>query len=95
LDTAPIKTLNLSNNNIGDEGARYLAEVLKVKRTLIQLDLSGNQVTDGGVQLLAKALCYPTANLAKLYLNNNQRISDLSADYLVDMLKQNRSLNAL
>jgi Ran GTPase-activating protein (RanGAP) involved in mRNA processing and transport len=95
LKKAPVTTLNLSHNNIGDEGANYLTEVLKVKRTLNQLYLNDNRISDRGVQLLANALCDPATELQKLYLHNNQLISDSSVDYLVDMLKRNRSLNAL
>jgi Ran GTPase-activating protein (RanGAP) involved in mRNA processing and transport len=95
LDKTPIKTLNLSKNKIGDKAAEYLAEVLKVKRTLIQLYLNDNQISNRGVQFLANALCHPKANLLKLYLHNNPLINDLSVDYLVEMLRQNRSLNTL
>jgi Ran GTPase-activating protein (RanGAP) involved in mRNA processing and transport len=95
LEKAPITTLDLSHNNIGDEGANYLAEVLKVKRTLIQLRLNDNRISDSGVQLLANALCHPKTNLTHLYLNNNRLISNLSVGYLTKMLNQNRSLNTL
>lgn len=90
-----MKTLNLSHNNIGDPGVSHLTAVLKVKRTLTVLHLNDNQISDKGVQLLAKALCEPKTNLVKLYLHNNQSISDLSVNYLVDMLRQNRSLNTI
>jgi NLR family CARD domain-containing protein 3 len=90
-----LKTLNLSNNNIGDEGAIYLAEVLKIKRTLNELHLNDNHISDGGVQSLANALCVSTTNLRKLYLHNNRQISDSSVDCLVHMLKRNRWLNTL
>ena len=95
MQKAPIRTLNLSHNNIRDEGAVYLAELLKIKRTLIHLHLNSNQIGDKGVQRLAEALCYPTTNLLKLYLQNNPWIRDSSVDYLVDMFKRNRSLHTL
>ncbi len=94
MDKAPIKILNLSHNNIGDEGVKHLAEVLRVKRTLIQLHLNDNRISDSGVQLLANALCDPRTNLTHLYLSNN-RLSNLSVGYLTNMLNQNRSLNTL
>ncbi|CAF2205890.1 unnamed protein product [Rotaria magnacalcarata] len=92
IDKAPIKVLNLSNNNIGDEGVRHLVEVIKRKRTLTALHLNGNQISDEGVKLLANALCHPGTNLQKLYLHNNKRITDSSVDVLINMLKQNQSL---
>ncbi|CAF3576735.1 unnamed protein product [Rotaria socialis] len=95
IDKAPVKVLNLSNNNIGDEGVRHLVEVIKRKRTLTALHLNGNQISDEGVKLLASALCRPGTNLQKLYLHNNKRITDLSVDVLISMLKGNQSLNTL
>ena len=95
MDQAPIKRLNLGHNNIGDEGARNLAEVLKVKRTLTVLHLNDNQISDRGVQMLANALCHPKTNLTQLYLENNQQISDSSIVYFTEMLRQNQSLNTL
>jgi Ran GTPase-activating protein (RanGAP) involved in mRNA processing and transport len=95
LDKAPIMILNLSHNNIGDKGAEHLAEVLKAKRTLIQLHLNNNRISDRGVQLLANALCDAKTNLTNLYLHNNRLISNLSVGYLTNMLNQNRSLKTL
>eukprot|EP01041_Mallomonas_annulata_P003011 gene3011-5900_t len=37
-----LKTLKLSENDIGDEGVRYLGEALKVNTTLTTLDIHGN-----------------------------------------------------
>jgi Ran GTPase-activating protein (RanGAP) involved in mRNA processing and transport len=95
LDTAPIRILNLSNNNIEDKGATYLADVIRFKRTLIQLNLSGNLITDKGVESLANALSHPQANLETLDLQNNRRINDSSVQHLIDMINQSRSLNTL
>jgi hypothetical protein len=39
-----IKSLSLGSNNIGDPGARALAEMLKVNTTLNTLELSGNVI---------------------------------------------------
>lgn len=95
MDAGPIKILNLSNNNIGDEGARHLAGVLKAKRTLIHLNLSHNQIGNMGVRLLASALSHRDANLKQLDLQNNRSISDASVDCLMDMIKESRSMNTL
>ncbi|CAF0924564.1 unnamed protein product [Adineta ricciae] len=95
LTKAPIKLLQLSNNHIGDKGMEYLVEVLKNKRTLVELHLNGNRISDHGVRLLATILSTPTINLQKLYLHNNPRISDLGIDHLIGMLRTNRLLNTL
>ncbi|CAF1347133.1 unnamed protein product [Adineta ricciae] len=95
VDKAPIKTLNLSNNKVMDEGARYLVDVIKGKPSLTVLRLDGNLITDVGVKLLAEALSNPRACLKKLYLDNNKQITDASVDVLISMFKANESLDTL
>jgi hypothetical protein len=41
---------SLSNNEIGDEGAKYLAKGLQSNTTLITLRLDNNRITDAGMQ---------------------------------------------
>jgi Ran GTPase-activating protein (RanGAP) involved in mRNA processing and transport len=95
LDKAPVKILNLSNNGIRDEGVRYLKEVITTKRTITELWLNGNEISDQGVEALAKALKHEQTNLKKLYLHNNKFITDASVNPLIDMLKRNQSLDTL
>lgn len=95
MENAPIKVLDLSNNNIGDQGAEYLAELLEKKHTLTDLHLNSNRIGDKGVQMLSSVLSRRATKLQRLYLHNNSSISDKSVDYLVDMLKRNQSLNTL
>ena len=51
-----IKTLNLESNDITSEGAGYLAQLIKDSRTLSELYLSKNHLSDRGVELIANAL---------------------------------------
>ncbi|UJR18188.1 hypothetical protein I4U23_005089 [Adineta vaga] len=95
LDSGSIKILNLSNNNIDDDGMNHLVALLRSKRTLTDLYLNNNQIGDEGIEKFAKALSHSTSNLQKLYLNNNSRITNRSANYLAEMLKKNQSLNTL
>src|SRR3989338_5666074 len=48
--------MDLRRHQIGDAGARALAEVLKEDRTLIQMDLKGNKIGDAGARALIDAL---------------------------------------
>ena len=65
LSDAPpiVTTLNLYDNQIGDEGATALA----LNETLTALDLERNQIGDEGATRLAA-----NTTLTTLYLNNNQ-----------------------
>ena len=51
-----LETINLSDNTIGDEDAKALADALKTNKTLHTLDLSGNEIGDTGAKALADAL---------------------------------------
>ena len=45
-------TIDLHNNNIGAEGAKYVAEALKVNTSLTKINLSYNNIGDEGKQAL-------------------------------------------
>jgi Ran GTPase-activating protein (RanGAP) involved in mRNA processing and transport len=48
--------MSLNGNNIGDEGARYIADALKVNSSLHDIDLKHNNIGDEGAQAIAEAL---------------------------------------
>lgn len=52
---AVLRTLDLSQNGIGDKGARALAEGLKLNTTLMHLDLSGNAIDKEGISKFVTA----------------------------------------
>jgi Ran GTPase-activating protein (RanGAP) involved in mRNA processing and transport len=49
-------TLNLGGNDIGKEGAKLIAEALKINTTLTTLNLGGNEIGKPGAKLIAEAL---------------------------------------
>ncbi|XP_052226633.1 leucine-rich repeat-containing protein 71-like isoform X29 [Dreissena polymorpha] len=49
-------SLNLSNNKIGDEGVKEIAQGLRLNRTLLSLSLASNHVGDQGVIKLSEVL---------------------------------------
>ncbi|CAM4851946.1 unnamed protein product, partial [Rotaria magnacalcarata] len=51
-----ITTLNLYANNIGAEGASYLASASSYNTTLTILDLNDNNIGDKGTRYLTNAL---------------------------------------
>lgn len=90
-----LTTLSLGWNDITDEGAGYLAEMLKTNTTLIELWLPWNRISDQGVQLLANVLIHHNTSLQRLSLDLNKLVSDLCVDSLIDVMNQNQSLTAL
>jgi hypothetical protein len=63
-------TLDLHDNQCGDEGAKVLATVLTENATLQSLDLSQNEINNPGARSLASALPFNTG-LRVLHLQNN------------------------
>ena len=48
--------LDLSCNQVGDEGVHHLASALRMNRTLLSLALANNKIGDKGATLLAEVL---------------------------------------
>ncbi|CAF1031253.1 unnamed protein product [Adineta ricciae] len=59
--------MNLSGENIGDEGIKYISEALHNNQRLIELDISNNAIGDIGVKYLSDALKH-NQTLTKLIL---------------------------
>ncbi|CAF1302080.1 unnamed protein product [Rotaria sp. Silwood1] len=51
-----LTTLYIAENQIGDQGAQYLANALQINRTLTILYVAQNQIGDEGAQHFANAL---------------------------------------
>ena len=95
INNTTLKKLYLGFNDITDDGAQHLAQMLKTNRTLTHLYLQQNQIGDRGIQLLAGVLARQNWTLEVLILFSNKSISDLSIPAIIDMLKLNRSLHKL
>lgn len=52
----PVRSLNLSNNPITDNGAQFIALILKHSKTLTKLTLEATAITDHGMKLILDAL---------------------------------------
>ena len=91
-----LNSLNLSGNNITNEGVKHLAEALTNNNCkLNSLDLSGNNITDEGVKHLAEALTNNNCKLNSLDLSSNN-ITDEGVKHLAEALTHNNcKLNSL
>jgi Ran GTPase-activating protein (RanGAP) involved in mRNA processing and transport len=69
--------------------------MLEVNQTLIWLYLGDNEISDEGVRILSKAIKNQYNTLEMLVLSSNSLLTDLSVDYLLQMIKNNRSLKKL
>jgi hypothetical protein len=92
MNKSNLKRLSLASNGLTDEGAVYLAEMLKTNQTLTILNLSSNQISDRGIYVLGKALAGHNKHLEELYIQSNKLVSDASVDILVNMFNCNSIL---
>nr|XP_042139250.1 NLR family CARD domain-containing protein 3 [Peromyscus maniculatus bairdii] len=88
-----IQNISLRGNSIGPQGAKALADALKINRTLTSLSLQNNVIKDGGVVCMAEALV-SNQTISILQLQKNL-IGPVGAQQMADALKQNRSLKEL
>ncbi|XP_054698743.1 MHC class II transactivator [Grus americana] len=83
----------LSQNGIGDEGAKSLSEVFPTLTSLETLNLSQNKITDVGAEKLATAL--PSLSSLKTLSLYNNNICDFGAENLAKVLPAMASLRVL
>jgi hypothetical protein len=90
-----LSTLALHSTGTTDKGAEYLAEMLKINKTLTELTLSGNEIGNRGIRLLATALTHHNNTLKRLYVSKNILVNDSSIDSLVQLFEYDRNLQEL
>ena len=94
LQTTILTNLNLGDNCITYEGSRYLAQALKVNKSLIHLDLKLNRLDDKAGSKLCIDLLNNNSGLQFLGLSSN-RLSNMFCESLSEFLKANTSLQCL
>eukprot|EP01062_Namystynia_karyoxenos_P066497 TRINITY_DN60423_c0_g1_i1.p1 TRINITY_DN60423_c0_g1~~TRINITY_DN60423_c0_g1_i1.p1 ORF type:complete len:547 (+),score=179.64 TRINITY_DN60423_c0_g1_i1:91-1641(+) len=57
LEKAQLTDINLSHNNLGDDGMKFLCNALKANNQLRKLNVSANSVGDGGGLAFGTMLC--------------------------------------
>ncbi|UJR08058.1 hypothetical protein I4U23_012335 [Adineta vaga] len=87
-----LKKLDLSDNNISDDGAKYLSHMLKTNTTMTHLTLARNRISDQGVGTLANVLQIRNRTLQALSFSGNEFITDSSIPCLMKMFESNQSL---
>lgn len=95
LSLSSLQVLGLEATGMTDEGVSHLSKMLKKNRSLKSIGLGENQITNRGVQSLSSVLIHNNNTLRELYLVRNKRIDDQCIDFLIRMLRINRTLNRL
>ena len=92
---AALQKLILSKNGVSNEGAGYLADMLRTNRSIKELHLSSNEIGNRGVEQLANALAYRNKTLKVLVLSFNIFITDSCINDLMKIFKYNQTLERL
>ena len=89
-----IRTLNLANNCLGDEGAEEVAKVIGANiPTLIRINLTHNDIGDRGGEALARA-CQQNTSLQFLLLAQNH-IGPKSVEGFCDLIRTTQTMRAI
>ena len=88
-----LESVYFNENDIGPEGAAYIAELLKNNKTITELDLENNNLGDQGASALGKMLS-TNESLLKLDLTNTN-IGDRGAQDIGIGLSNNSTLEKL
>ena len=88
-----LKIVNLSRNNIGQEGAKNIAEALKYNASITTLELDRNPIGDDGITKLAESL-WINKKLRKLNVVSCQ-IGDIGAKAIAEAFTENKTLRHL
>ncbi|XP_061256984.1 NLR family CARD domain-containing protein 3 isoform X3 [Bos javanicus] len=89
----PCSIPGLRSNSIGPQGAKALADALKINRTLASLSLQSNRIRDDGARSMAEALA-TNRTLSVLQFSSNS-IGDGGAKALAEALMVNQGLKSL
>jgi hypothetical protein len=51
-----LSMINISNNNIGDEGLKVIASAVAVSKHIIMIDVGNNNITEKGIEGMFRIL---------------------------------------
>jgi len=86
-----LQKFDAGDNQITDEGAILLGEAMKENKSLINLNLVGNEIGDDGVKAIAAALALESSTLQEINLCENL-VCNLGAARLGDSIVNNSAL---
>eukprot|EP00808_Paulinella_micropora_P025841 g78556.t1 len=78
-----LQTLNIVDNNIGDQGAAAFADALKVNTTVQTLNIGYNNLGDKGAALIAEAIKFNKTLLGLNIANNGLRTINPTLEALI------------
>ena len=93
FDVKTLQKLDLSNNDLSDDGAAAISDGLRSNNTLLELNISQNSIADKGTQEIAKAIVI-NSSLQNINISKNY-ISSEGLLYFMEALNNNRILQVI
>jgi len=88
---AALTQLQLARNQLGDEGASTVSQLISTNHTVNNVNLSGNKISDNGSIALANSLASNESEVTSIDLSNNN-IGEKGALALSNAFDSNKSL---
>ena len=88
-----LQKLDLSNNNLSDDGTATISDGLKSNRTLLELNLSNNNLYDDGAAAISDGL--KSNNSLQILNMNNNKITSKGVEKVTEAIKVNTTLQKL
>ena len=94
LTSHKLRILHITDNLVGETGAKKIAEILKNSTDFNDISFYGNEITDDGATAIVTSLLDNT-NLYQIDLANNPMIGEKCAIILENLILKNKRLNEL
>ncbi len=88
-----LQVLGMGYNNITDDGAQFIAEALKVNKSLTWLCMASSGVTDIGALALAEAIAVHRRKIDYFFVAVEPAMSDKGRDAIGTALRTNADNN--
>lgn len=88
------RSLNLWGNRFTYKSMSILANILNGNEILEELDLSHNQLTDHGIQIISDVLSLNNCSIKEIDFSSNN-ITDKGMEYISNMIRKNKRLKSL
>lgn len=85
-----IAVLNLSKNNLGDQGIYFLMQVISTNKSVVSLNLASNEISGKGMEVIFEAMTQNesinTLNVSTIEGANRNRMSKIASKKMRYML---------
>jgi Ran GTPase-activating protein (RanGAP) involved in mRNA processing and transport len=94
-DKKYLEVFSLKKNEIGFQGIKTLEDCLSLSKTIKELNLSGNNIGDEGVEIVIKALQNKKRQSLHVLSLSNNKITSIGCKIICEFIAKCHSLEEL